>query len=192
MVHKEEEVKKVLAVLADGFEEIEAISPIDVLKRAGASVTLAALEKYDNLKVRGAHDIYVQCDALLSDVASDDFDAVIFPGGMPGAKNLSESREVRDLITHTYDSGKLVCAICASPAYVLAPTGILNGKKVTCYPGCESVAPDVRFGNYRTVKDANVITSAGPGTALEFGLLIAEALFGKQVSGKLSSDMVCK
>ena len=188
----EEEMKKVLAVLADGFEELEAISPIDVLKRAGASVTLAALEKYDNLTVRGSHDIYIQCDALLSDVAKERFDAIIFPGGMPGAKNLAASSEVKNLILSTYKRGDLVCAICASPAYVLAPLGILDGKKVTCYPGCEEVAPAVKFGNYRAVKDENVITSAGPGTALEFGLLIAEALFGKQVSEKLSGGMICK
>ena len=185
-------MKKVLAVLADGFEEVEAISPIDVLRRAGASVTLAALEKYYNLKVRGSHDIYVQCDALLSDVAKEHFDAIIFPGGMPGTKNLAASQAVKDLIMETYNRGDLVCAICASPAYVLAPTGILDGKNVTCYPGCEEVAPLVDFGNYRAVKDGNVITSAGPGTALEFGLLIAEALFGKQVSDKLCSGMICK
>ena len=185
-------MKKVLAVLADGFEEVEAISPIDVLRRAGASVTLAALEKYDNLKVRGSHDIYVQCDALLSDVAKEHFDAIIFPGGMPGTKNLAASQAVKDLILETYNRGDFVCAICASPAYVLAPTGILDGKNVTCYPGCEEVAPLVDFGRYRAVKDGNVITSAGPGTALEFGLLIAEALFGKQVSDKLCSGMICK
>lgn len=188
----EGQMKKVLAVLADGFEELEAISPIDVLRRAGASVTLAALKKYDGLKVRGSHDIYVQCDSLLSDVAKDHFDAIIFPGGMPGATNLASSPEVKNLILNTYKRGDLVCAICASPAYVLAPLGILDGKKVTCYPGCESVAPNVKFGNYRAVRDANVITSAGPGTALEFGLLIAETLFGKQVSEKLSGGMICK
>ncbi|MBO7349089.1 MAG: DJ-1/PfpI family protein [Spirochaetales bacterium] len=185
-------MKKVLAVLADGFEELEAISPIDVLRRAGASVTLAALKMYDGLKVRGSHDIYVQCDSLLSDVAKDHFDAIFFPGGMPGATNLASSPEVKDLILNTYKRGDLVCAICASPAYVLAPLGILDGKKVTCYPGCESVAPNVKFGNYRVVIDANVITSAGPGTALEFGLLIAETLFGKQMSEKLSGGMICK
>ena len=185
-------MKKVLAVLADGFEEVEAISPIDVLRRAGASVTLAALENYDNLKVRGSHDIHVQCDALLSDVAKEHFDAIIFPGGMPGATNLAASQTVKNLILDTYKRGDFVCAICASPAYVLAPTGILDGKTVTCYPGCEEVAPQVKFGRYRAVKDGNVITSAGPGTALEFGLLIAEALFGKQVSDKLCGGMICK
>ena len=185
--------KKVLVVLADGFEEVEAISPIDVLRRAGASVTLAALEKYDaDLKVRGAHDVWVRCDALLSDVKDDRFDAVVFPGGMPGAKNLGSSAVVRNLILDTFGRGDLVCAICASPAFVLAPTGILEGKKATCYPGCEEAAPSTKFGRFRAVKDGNVITSEGPGTALEFGLLIAEALFGSQVSGRLFSDMICK
>ena len=184
--------KKVLVVLADGFEEIEAISPIDVLKRAGASVTLAALKKEPGLKVRGSHDVWFQCDALLDDVTDERFDAIVFPGGMPGAENLRESQTVRNLILDTYGRGDLVCAICASPAYVLAPTGILEGRKATCYPGCESVAPSSKFINERTVRDGNVITSAGPGSAIEFGLLIAEALFGKQTSERLFSGMICK
>ena len=184
--------KKVLVVLADGFEEIEAISPIDVLKRAGASVTLAALKKELGLKVRGSHDVWFQCDAILDDVKDERFDAIVFPGGMPGAENLRESQTVRNLILDTYGRGDLVCAICASPAYVLAPTGILEGRKATCYPGCESVAPSSKFINERTVRDGNVITSAGPGSAIEFGLLIAEALFGKQTSERLFSGMICK
>ena len=184
--------KKVLVVLADGFEEIEAISPIDVLKRAGASVILAALEDYPGLMVRGSHDVWFRCDALLDDVKDDRFDAVVFPGGMPGTLNLSRSTAVRNLILDTFRRGDLVCAICASPAYVLAPTGILDGKRATCYPGCESVAPSSAFVKERAVRDGNVITSAGPGSAIEFGLLIAEALFGGQTSGKLFSGMICK
>lgn len=183
--------KRVLVVLADGFEEIEAISPIDVLRRAGASVTVASLEDR-KASVRGTHDVWFSCDACLSDVAKERFDAIVFPGGMPGAKNLRESDLVKKLILETYARGDLVCAICASPAFVLAPTGILDGKKVTCYPGCEAVAPNVSFGKYRAVKDGNVITSAGPGTALEFGLLIAESLYGKEVSDKLHLGMICK
>ena len=96
------------------------------------------------------------------------------------------------VILDTFKRGDLVCAICASPAFVLAPTGVLEGKRATCYPGCEAVAPNAVFGKERTVRDGNVITGAGPGTALEFGLLISEALFGKDVSSKIHSDMICK
>ena len=184
--------KKVLVVLADGFEEVEAISPIDVLRRAGASVTVAALKPEKGNLVRGAHDIWVHCDVELRDVKEDSFDAVVLPGGMPGAMNLHKSEMVNSVILDTYKRGDLVCAICASPAFVLAPTGILNGKNVTCYPGCESVAPNVSFGQERAVQDGNVITSKGPGTALEFGILIAKALFGKEVSDSIFSDMICK
>ncbi|MBQ3696664.1 MAG: DJ-1/PfpI family protein [Spirochaetales bacterium] len=185
--------KRVLVILADGFEEVEALAPIDVLRRSGASVTVAALQyKNGTSCVRGAHDVLVGCDALLSDVCTDRFDAIVLPGGMPGAKNLHESQTVTKVILDTFKRGDLVCAICASPAFVLAPTGVLEGKRATCYPGCEAVAPNAVFGKERTVRDGNVITGAGPGTALEFGLLISEALFGKDVSSKIHSDMICK
>jgi len=184
--------RRVLVVLADGFEEVEAISPIDVLRRAGAAVTVAALDgKGTKPSVRGAHNVHFQCDVSLSDVSSERYDAIVLPGGMPGAKNLSESKLVRDMIMSVYERGSLVCAICASPAFVLGPTGILEGRRCTCYPGCEEVAPKVSFGSYRAVKDGNVITAVGPGAALEFGLLIAEALFGKDMERKLHSDMIC-
>ena len=182
-------VKKVLVILADGFEEIEALAPIDVLRRCGASVTVAGL---GNLQIKGAHGVWVRCDVELLDVREERFDAIVLPGGMPGAANLHKSEMVNSVILDTYKRGDLVCAICASPAFVLAPTGVLEGKRCTCYPGCEGVAPTVKFGTYRTVRDGNVITAAGPGTALEFSLLIAEALFGKQVSDKLCSGMICK
>ena len=184
--------KKVLVVLADGFEEVEAISPIDVLRRAGASVTVAGLKPEKGNLVRGAHDIWVRCDVELLDVREDRFDAIVLPGGMPGAMNLHKSEMVNSMVLDTYKRGDLVCAICASPAFVLAPTGILDGKDVTCYPGCESAAPSVKFGESRAVRDGNVITSKGPGTALEFGLLIAQTLFGREVSDGLSSDMICR
>jgi len=185
--------KKVLVVLADGFEEVEALSPVDVLRRSGAEVTIAALEYATGTKsVRGAHDVYVGCDTLLADVAGEAFDAIVLPGGMPGAKNLHESALVTKVILETFNRGDLVCAICASPAYVLAPTGVLAGRKATCYPGCESVAPAVGFTGERVVKDGNVITSAGPGTALEFGLAVSEALFGNGVSSKIGNGMLVK
>lgn len=180
--------KKVLVILADGFEEVEALGPIDVLRRCGARVAIAGL---DGKCIRGAHDAYIGCDAVLSDVASESFDAIVLPGGMPGAKNLHESELVNKVILDTYGRNDLVCAICASPAFVLVPTGILNGRKVTCYPGCEAVAPQVKFGKDRAVKDGNIITGAGPGTALEFGLLIAEALYGKEKANQIHSDMIC-
>ena len=184
--------KKVLVILADGFEEVEALAPIDVLRRSGASVTVAGLKPERGNLVRGAHDIWIRCDVELCDVREDRFDAIVLPGGMPGALNLHKSEVVNSMVLDTYKRGDLVCAICASPAFVLAPTGILDGKKATCYPGCEEKYSHLDFCGERVVRDGNVITGAGPGTALEFGLLITEALFGKEVSSKIHSDMICK
>ena len=184
--------KRVLVILADGFEEVEALAPIDVLRRSGASVTVAGLKPERGNLVRGAHDVWVRCDVELCDVREDRFDAIVLPGGMPGALNLHKSEVVNSMVLDTYKRGDLVCAICASPAFVLAPTGILDGKKATCYPGCEEKYSHLNFCGERVVRDGNVITGAGPGTALEFGLLISEALFGKEVSSKIHSDMICK
>ena len=184
--------KRVLVILADGFEEVEALAPIDVLRRSGASVTVAGLKPERGNLVRGAHDVWIRCDVELCDVREDRFDAIVLPGGMPGALNLHKSEVVNSMVLDTYKRGDLVCAICASPAFVLAPTGILDGKKATCYPGCEEKYSHLNFCGERVVRDGNVITGAGPGTALEFGLLISEALFGKEVSSKIHSDMICK
>lgn len=180
--------KKVLVILADGFEEVEALGPIDVLRRCGAQVTVAGIGAK---QIRGAHDVYVGCDALLSEVTDLTYDAIVLPGGMPGAKNLHESNEVSKVVLDTYGRGDFVCAICASPAFVLAPLHILEGKKVTCYPGCEPNAPYVAFGTDRAVRDGNIITGKGPGAALEFGLEIAKALYGSEMSQRIHDDMIC-
>ena len=153
---------------------------------------MAGLKPERGNLVRGAHDVWVRCDVELCDVREDRFDAIVLPGGMPGALNLHKSEVVNSMVLDTYKRGDLVCAICASPAFVLAPTGILDGKKATCYPGCEEKYSHLDFCGERVVRDGNVITGAGPGTALEFGLLISEALFGKEVSSKIHSDMICK
>ena len=184
--------KKVLVILADGFEEVEALSPIDVLRRSGAAVTVAGLKPERGNLVRGAHDVWVHCDVELLDVREDRFDAIVLPGGMPGALNLHKSEVVNSVVLDTYKRGDLICAICASPAFVLAPTGILNGRKCTCYPGCEEKYSHLNFCGERVVRDGNVITSAGPGTALEFGLAISEALFGNEVSAAVKSGMLVK
>ena len=184
--------KKVLIILADGFEEVEALSPIDVLRRSGAHVSIAALDPESGLVVRGAHDARICCDVKLRDVREDRFDAIVLPGGMPGALNLHKSEMVNSMVLDTYKRGDLVCAICASPAFVLAPIGVLDGKKCTCYPGCEEKYSHLDFCGERVVCDGNVITSAGPGTALEFGLAISEVLFGKEVSSAVKAGMLVK
>ena len=181
--------KTVLIVLADGFEEIEAITPIDVLRRAGLQVTVAGVGKRE---VTGAHGIKVQAEEVLEEY-QDVPDAVVLPGGLPGADNLKKSAVLGDLLKKMKDQGRLIGAICASPARVLAPAGILEGKKATCYPGFEKeFGPKVRFTEDRVVRDGRLITSRGPGSALEFALELVEQLAGADQAEKLSRALLAK
>ena len=181
--------KKILVVLADGFEEIEAVTPIDVFRRAGLEVTVAGLGK---TLVEGAHGIKIQADTAL-DKYKDTPDAVVLPGGMPGAKNLAESKDVALLLERAQKSGKIIGAICAAPGLVLARHGILDGKKATSYPGFEkNFGPKTSFSAARVVTDGNVTTSRGPGTALEFALELVTRLTGQGQADKLSQDMLAR
>lgn len=171
--------KKALILLAEGFEEIEAITAIDVLRRAGIEVIVCGL---GGKTITGSHGIKVLADKRLEEF-SGDVDAIIFPGGMPGAENLSNSQRVRELILKMHKEGRLIAAICASPALVLAPTGILKKRRATAYPGMEKdFGKDTTFVEDKVVVDGNIITSRGPGTALLFSLAIVERLAGKKVS----------
>jgi 4-methyl-5(b-hydroxyethyl)-thiazole monophosphate biosynthesis len=180
--------KKAIVLLADGFEEVEAVTPIDYLRRAGVEVTVASIKA--GPAVTGAHNIQLNADTTLGDLtkqgkaaaASRDvpasFDAVVLPGGMPGASNLAASGEASTLIKEMAAAGKWVCAICAAPAVVLAPLGLVSGKKFTCYPGTEEKVKDGKWSEDRVVIDGNIITSRGAGTAGEF----AAAIIGKLIS----------
>ena len=181
--------KKVLVILADGFEEIEAITPIDVLRRAGLEVAVAGLSART---VTGAHGVTFQADLLLENY-QDLPDAVVLPGGMPGAKNLGESKKVAEIVKNMNSQKKVIGAICAAPALVLVPTGILEGRKATCYPGFEKNFPaTVAFSPDRVVVDGHVITSRGPGSALEFALELVEHLAGRETSEALSEGLLAR
>lgn len=174
--------KKAVVILAEGFEEIEAVTIIDILRRAGVDVTVAGL---GNLKIKGSHGINITTDKKLDECGLD-YDACIFPGGMPGATNLAASEKVKKLIEKMNSEGKLIAAICASPAVVLSPTGVLKNKSATCYPGMESnFSKDTFYKEDGVVADGNIITSRGPATALEFSFVTVEKLLGKAVSDKL-------
>lgn len=174
--------KRAIIVLAEGFEEIEAITAIDVLRRAGIETVVAGL---DDLKVQGSHGLTVSADILL-DKAGSDFDACVFPGGMPGATHLGTSEKIQELIQKMNSQKKLIAAICASPAIVLAPTGILKNKMATCYPGMQTYFDtDTSYKAEDMVIDGNIITSRGPGTALAFSLAIVEKLIGKETADKV-------
>ena len=171
---------KALVFLATGFEEIETVTIVDVLRRAKVEVTLASLSQ--NM-VEGAHSMKIAPDKSIDDVKIDDFEAVIVPGGNPGYKNLRNDPRMINLIKKAFKSKIIIAAICAAPA-VLSDAGILNGKLCTIYPGMED---ELEKGGgipkqEIVVVDGNIITSKGPATALPFALRIAEKLAGKQIA----------
>jgi len=175
---------KALVFLATGFEEIETVTVVDVLRRAGVDVTVAGLAP--NV-VEGAHGVKIVPDKSIDDLKVEDFDAIIVPGGNPGYKNLRKEPRVIAMIKKAFDSNKLVAAICAAPA-VLSDAGVLEGKACTIYPGMEE---ELEAGGGKpkqdiVVVDGNIITSRGPATALPFALKLAEKLAGKQVAEAVS------
>lgn len=177
--------KKAIVILAEGFEEIEAVTTIDILRRAGIEVTVAAL---NDLRVRAARGTIVMADKRLEEAGSE-FDACVLPGGMPGASNLAASDKVKALLNKMVKEKKLIAAICAAPAVVLAPLGILKNKSATCFPGMEKdLGEGVQFKKDGVVVDGNVITSRGPGTALAFSLAIVEKLSGKENADRIRKD----
>lgn len=181
--------KRVVVVLAEGFEEIEATTPIDVLRRAGLEVTVAGLS---GTSVRGAHGITVGCDATLAALGFVP-DAIVLPGGLPGAENLGASPAVKALTLKVRDAGGLCAAICAAPALTFAHYGLLDGKRATCYPSFERhFGPGVRHSEERVVVDGRIVTSRGPGTALEFSLKLAELLAGADTAKTLSEGMLAR
>ncbi len=187
-------MKNVLVLLADGFEEIEALTPVDYLRRAGAEVTVAATGKTLRT-VDGAHGITVTADITLDswlDQCSSLPDAVVVPGGMPGASNIAAAKKALELIDAMVSENRLVCAICASPAVVLSKTKALKGKKWTCYPGMQEQAGE--YVNMHTdeafVKDGTLITGRGPGAAEQFSMEIVRTMFGEEVFAKIKKASV--
>lgn len=177
---------RAVVVLAEGFEEIEAVTPIDVLRRAGVEVVVAGLA---SKRVVGSHGIAVEADTTLDAVPP--CDVVILPGGMPGSDNLGKSEAVQALVRRTHAAGKHVAAICAAPALALSKTGVLDGKRATCYPGLEKhFGATVTKCEERVVVDGKLVTSRGPGTALEFSLALVEQLVSKQKADELRKGML--
>ena len=173
-----------LVFLATGFEEIETVTIVDVLRRAGVTVTVAGLTPN---AVEGAHAMKIAPDKSIDDIDVNDFDAIVVPGGNPGYKNLRKDQRVIDMIKKAFDSNKIVSAICAAPA-VLSDAGVLEGKTCTIYPGMEN---ELEKGGGKpkqdmVVEDGNLITSRGPATALPFALKLAEKLAGKEAAEAVS------
>jgi len=187
-------MKSAIVLLADGFEEVEAVTPIDYLRRAGIEVTIAAVS--GNLPVKGARGIVVDADVTLYDLLVNQqetvaiYDAIIIPGGMPGSTNIAASPEAGTLIMEMAAAGKLICAICAAPAVVLAPLGILSGKKFTCYPGMEKTVQGGRWTDERVAIDGSIITSRGAGTAGEFAAAIIGQLLGETEADRIAQAVL--
>lgn len=184
----------VYVFLATGFEEIEALTPVDLLRRVGVEVKLvkiqSAKDAADNMNVTGARGITVVCDITLDEVKADDAQLVILPGGMPGTINLLECKQLMDLVDTLNDQGKRIAAICAAPAKILGERGMLKGKKATCYPGMENLMKGAEFTTESVVTDGNITTSRGMGTAMEFGLEMVRLLCGEVVAKDLRDGVV--
>jgi 4-methyl-5(b-hydroxyethyl)-thiazole monophosphate biosynthesis len=178
--------KSAMIVFAEGFEEVEAVTPADVLRRAGVDVALVGLER---LVVEGAHGIAFQMDRTLRE--REKVDAVILPGGLPGAENLSQSKTLLNILHSQLASGNILAAICASPGLVLGRNGLLKGRRATCYPGFEKhFGPDATFVDEQVVKDGNLITSRGPGTAFDFALALTKELAGEAKANEAGKGML--
>lgn len=172
---------KAYVLLADGFEEVEAITQIDFLRRAGIETVAVGVTGKD---VVGGHDIRINTDRTLDELI-DDADAVVVPGGASGAQRIAEEPAAVSLVRDTLESGKLVAAICAAPGLVLGAHDLLGERTFTCYPGFEKHATTGVFSEDRVVVDGNLITSRGPGTAAEFALAIVRYLCGQEPAAEL-------
>ena len=178
---------KTAIFLADGFEEIEALTVVDLLRRAGIEITTASI--MGRKSVEGSHKITVEADALLEDLDFDSFDMLILPGGMPGTTNLDNCAPLKAQIQKFADAGKLLAAICAAPT-VYGGMGLLKGKKATCYPGREGDLTGAEVQTTEVVKDGNFITSRGMGTAIPFGLAIIEQFQGEKAAKDMAKKIV--
>jgi len=178
--------KKVIVPLATGFEEIEALTIVDVLRRAGVEVVMAAL---DSLHVTGAHGIVVVADVLIKDVDGTAYDLIALPGGLPGATNLAADATTQALLKSFDAKGKAIAAICAAP-YALQTAGVLKNS-YTCYPGYQAKIDRAGYTDKdKVVINANITTSQGPSTAMLFALALVEQLCSKEIKDNLAKDLL--
>ncbi len=178
---------KVFILLANGFEDIEMIAAVDILRRAGADVKLLSID--DNLVVTSAHNVKVTADGLLKDYRDHAADVVITPGGIPGATNLRDSAIVKDMLRRQADEDRYIASICASPI-ALESADVINNRQFTCYPSFETQISSGVHKAERLVVDGKLITAMGPGVAFEFGLKIVELTIGADVAKQLHEGMI--
>lgn len=179
--------KKVLVAVADGIEELEAVTIIDCLRRAGAEVTVASVDKK---QITASRLVRLVADAVISDCVNNTYDLIALPGGLPGAEHLRDCQPLIEMLKTQKHAGRLYAAICASPAYILQTHGLLDGRRATCYPSlaCQLTCPV----DEKVVVDDNCVTSQGPATALQFSLKLIELLFSKEKATEIASAMLAK
>ncbi len=173
--------------LATGFEEVEALTAADLLRRVDVETALVSVT--GEKTVEGAHGFRIEADMLFEDADYSDCELIVLPGGMPGTKNLAAHGGLCDKIKEFNDSGRLIAAICAAPM-VLGGLGLLEGRKATIYPGMEEFLNGATHTAGKVVADKNLITSMGPGTAMDFGLALVERLCGPQAAENLRKDLI--
>ena len=179
--------KSVLIPIADGTEEIEAVTMIDVLRRAGAEVTVASVGA---LQVTASRGVKLVADCLIDDCQDKNFDLVLLPGGIPGAEHLRDNGVLKGILLRQQAARRLYGAICAAPAIVLEPHGLLKDRQATCHPGHAKDLSNGTSSQHRIVVDGNCVTSQGPGTAMAFSLKLVEMLFGKETMEAVAAPMV--
>lgn len=180
-------MKRAVVFLANGSEEVEALTPVDYLRRAGVEVTVAGIGERDIL---GAHGIRMTADIAVYDI-EETFDCVVVPGGGEGSKAIAQDEDAREIIRRHFAAGKLTAAICAAPVVVLGKScGILTGRHFTCYPGLEKDDCGGKFRGDRVVTDGNLITARAPGCAGEFAYAIIASLLGRDAADKVAGAVL--
>lgn len=180
--------KRVLISVADGVEDLECVTLIDVLRRAEIEVVVASIES--RRMITCARGTRLTADAMLVDVLAQAFDLIVLPGGMPGAQHLAEHEPLAERVREQAKAGKLFAAICAAPAVALQQYGVLKQRRMTCYPALSDRLSGCSFVDQAVVVDGNCITSQGPGTALEFALCLVEQLCGKGLRKQVAEAML--
>ncbi|MDO5725939.1 MAG: DJ-1/PfpI family protein [Tissierellia bacterium] len=180
---------KALVFMADGSEDIEALTQVDFLRRVKIDVDVVSLN--ENKIIETSHKVRILCDKFVDEVVDNNYDAIIIPGGLPGATNLGDDNRVLEILKRHYENKKLVCAICAGP-YALDKAGILNDRNYTCYPGFEMNIKNGKHIDQNVVVDENVITGKGPALATLFAFSIIENLLGTDAVNSLKAEVLWK
>ncbi len=183
------DMKKSYLLLADGFEEIEALATVDVMRRGGMTVETVSIT--DNNAVTGANGVTVTADVLMKDTDFAGAEFIVIPGGMPGSSNLAANKRVGRILTAQAATGK-IAAICAAPAVVLGPLGLIDGREVTGYPGTEGGCKAAKWQGTQIVANDDLITGQAPGAAIKFALAIVANSCGKDVAMQVAQGMYVK